>query len=637
MSSGLPVIAMKNEFPAAAAAGHVATANRIEAVQGLRGIAVLAVLLFHVELPVIHGGYLGVDIFFVISGFVITLLLQRRIESGQFSFVDFYVRRAWRLLPALVVSLVATAVLFFALTPEAINPTLLPSLLSATVGLSNIYFASSVDYFASGISNPVLHTWSLGVEEQFYLVFPWLMVLVGWKPRLQGILLPALALLSFAAAVVMTQVNQSAAFYFPWLRGWEFLAGALVASYPRERIGGRLAGGLSVVGFATILVCIVFYKETYLFPGLGALAPVLGASMILAASSHGNVVNRLLSSSPVRRLGDMSYSIYLAHWPAVCLVGMFFPLDRLTHQLMALLASLVAGYGLWRWVEMPTLARYNPAPRPYRWAVVPAVFATTMSLVVGASFGSKVLWNAHPEAVNYLQPLVEDKEIFREGECFLSFKAPFDKFKPDPCLKTTPGRSAVLILGDSMAANIALALQKEWPARDVLQATAVEYRLVNEGGWPEFTKSLDKLVWSDEYLGARGRIDTVVLFARWHKEDLIALPVLIDKLRARGAKVVVLGPSPEFYVSLPLILAYSNVIDVDLVDWMNKHERQQLDSSFAELLSGRAEYISTMAVICPAGKCQASEHGKSLFLDRVHFSKLGVELFIPKLLAGRSL
>ena len=152
------------------------TTSRIAEVQSLRGLAVLAVLLFHVDIPGVHGGFLGVDMFFVISGYVICALLRRDIAAGGFSFPGFYRRRAWRLLPALVATLVATAAAFGLLLPSSLNPTLVPSLMTSAFGVANLYFAGNLDYFDSGLSNPLLHMWSLGVEEQFYLVFPLLMV-----------------------------------------------------------------------------------------------------------------------------------------------------------------------------------------------------------------------------------------------------------------------------------------------------------------------------------------------------------------------------------------------------------------------------------------------------------------------------
>ncbi|MCI1004766.1 acyltransferase family protein [Herbaspirillum sp. C7C8] len=613
-------------------AAGTADSRKILAVQGLRGIAVLAVLLFHVKFTTLAGGYQGPDIFFVISGFVITLLLRRRIEAGTFSFLEFYMRRAWRLLPALIVTLVLTAVVFSILTPISINNTLLPSLVASAAGVANLYYAGTIDYFASGTSNPVLHTWSLGVEEQFYLVFPLLAVILARHTRKPVLLLLGLCLASFAAAVVATGHDATAAFYLPWYRGWEFLAGAVVAYIDQDKLKPRFSNFLSVAGFLLMMGWVCFYKESYIFPGIGALGAVLGTAMALLGSRQENWVNKLLSVTPLARLGDMSYSVYLVHWPVVCLIGMFFPLERPSHQLVALLLSLVLGYLCWRLIEQPVLKRYRPARSASGWLVVPAVFALTAAIIASISYGAEGLWQRNPMAMRYLEPTPNERAMFREGQCFLSYRFGFETYDKRVCLQGDMSKPGLLVMGDSLAANIALALQEKMPEYNILQATAVEYRLSNPSGWPDFAQRLDQLVWGMDGLGGRRDIKMVVLFARWGDDDLDGLPKVIDRLKAHGVKVVVLGPSPEFYISLPLILAYSKVTGLDLTAIMNKPERSALNTRFTNALASKVEYISMMDVICPKGRCDVTE-GKeriSLFLDKIHFSRPGAELFASR-------
>jgi peptidoglycan/LPS O-acetylase OafA/YrhL len=614
-------------------AASAADSGKIQAVQGLRGIAVLAVLLFHVKFTTLAGGYQGPDIFFVISGFVITLLLRRRITAGNFSFLEFYVRRAWRLLPALIVTLLLTAVVFSILTPISINNTLLPSLIASAAGVANLYYAGTIDYFASGTSNPVLHTWSLGVEEQFYLVFPLLAVLLVRYTSKPFRWLLILSLASFFAAVLATSHDATAAFYLPWYRGWEFLAGALVAYVDRDKIKPVLAQFFSIGGFALMMGWICFYKESYVFPGVGALGAVLGTAMTILGAGQLNWINKLLSSRVLVRLGDMSYSVYLAHWPVVCLIGMFFPLERLSHQLVALVLSIVLGYLCWRLVEQPVLARYRPAKSAAGWLFVPAVFALTAGLIASISYGAEGLWQRNPMAMRYLQPAPNERAMFREGQCFLSYRFGFDTYDQKTCLRGDMNKPGLLVMGDSLAANIALALQEKMPEYNVLQATAVEYRLSNRGGWPDFTQRLDDLAWGPDGLGGRHDIKTVILFARWNETDLDGLPKVVEKLKARGVKVIVLGPSPEFYISLPLILAYSNVIGIDLSSIMNKQERAALNARFASTLANKLQYISMMDVICPQGRCDVIQEKdkSSLFLDKIHFTRPGAELFVSRI------
>ncbi len=599
---------------------------RIPAIQGLRGVAVLGVLLFHAGLPGAAGGYLGVDVFFVISGFVITNLLRRRVAGGDFSLSEFYIKRAWRLMPALGVVLVGTALVFSLLTPTAVNQTLPYSLLTSIVGVSNFYYAASIDYFDSGTSNPVLHTWSLGVEEQFYLVLPCLMLLLARLRAHPVRALLALAVLSFASAVYTTDSDRSAAFYMPWYRAWEFLAGALLVYVDRGRLRPWVAQLASYGGVALVLPAFIWYGEHNTFPGLGALAPVAGTALLILGATSASGVNRLLTVPPMRILGDASYSVYLVHWPIICLIGMFFPLAQLRYQLAGIVFSLLIGYLLWRWVEVPALRGYPLQPARRRTALVPLFMATVFTLVVTASATADALWRRNPQAQNYLASARSELTMF-QTTCFLTYKVPFERFDPAQCL-TRQGEHKLLVMGDSMAANIVPALRRQLAGTQVLQATAVDYRPGNATAWPQFTAQLDALVWNHiENVPDHG-ISSVLFFARWDADDIPSLVGTIERLKRLGISAVVLGPSPEFYVSLPLILSYSAITGIDFARLLEKQERRQLDRAFTRGISEHARYISMMDITCPAGVCRFEQEGRSLYFDRLHFSQVGAELFV---------
>lgn len=615
-------------------------AARISEIQGLRGVAVISVLLFHAGLPVLKGGFLGVDVFFVISGFVITLLLKREIEDGQFSFVGFYQRRARRLLPALAATLLATAAVFCVLTPTSMSSTLLPGLITSVFGVSNFYFAGALDYFDSGVSNPVLHTWSLGVEEQFYVAFPALMVLMASAKRngkLASVpgMLSLLLGLGFVAAVWATAVNASSAFYLPWYRAWEFLAGALLAHVDRNRLGRYAGAWLSWTGAAVLLASLAWYRETYVFPGGGALLPVLGTLLLIAGAGRLNLVNRTLSSRAMQSLGDASYSIYLAHWPVACLVGMFFPLTHPSFQLVALSAGLASGYLLWRVVEVPMRSRTAAPALLRRLLRVPVGMSLVAGVLFMVSLGSAELWKRNPMATRYLDGAKTDPAFFRTGVCFLTPKAGMEQFDMSRCLMRTPSRPSVLVVGDSLAANMVSALQLRFPAYDLLQATAVDYRPGHPQKWPAFAAELDRMV-TDDLLSGPAKVQRVILFARWDEDDLPPLIEYVDRLKKIGIEVTVLGPSPEFYFSLPLILAYSTITGIDLVPWLEKQERYSLDKRFSQALSDRVNYLSMMDTACGRmpdglGRCSVIEGNQVLFSDKVHFTRRGATLFAGRL------
>ena len=290
-------------------------------IDGLRALAVLPVLFFHFHIKLFSGGFVGVDIFFVISGYLITQIIFADLKRDRFSIVTFYERRIRRIFPALLTVLAVTTLVAFTVLLPAEVEDYGKSLMAATISFSNVYFWSESGYFDAPASlKPLLHTWSLGVEEQFYLLFP---LLMAWLYRNHRRYLPHVlivaALASFGAAVYVMQTNPSSAFYLPHLRAWELMIGAMLAigmfppllkSWQRE-----LAAS---VGFALIVFAVLTYTAATPFPGLNAVAPCVGAALILAAGQHGTtVVGRVLSLKPIVWVGLISYSLYLWHWPVM--------------------------------------------------------------------------------------------------------------------------------------------------------------------------------------------------------------------------------------------------------------------------------------------------------------------------------
>lgn len=614
-----------------------AASARVDEIQGLRGIAALAVVWFHARLPGMPGGFLGVDMFFVISGYVINVLLLREITGGNFSFANFYRRRAWRLLPALAVTLLATAALFGLLMPASLNPTLVPALITSTFGVSNFYFSDALDYFDSGISNPVLHTWSLGVEEQFYLAFPLLLVVLARSQRsgklAVGLVwgLASLTCVGFVAAIWATVNAPQSAFYAPWFRAWEFGAGALLAcrspSMPR---GSQV---MSLVGVAMLLLPLALYRETYLFPGLGALLPVFGTALLINGAGHKNLVNRCLCWRPLTAAGDISYSLYLVHWPIVCVVGMFAPLASPKYGALSVVMSLVAGAAMWRLVEQTSRHGFRPSGNSWHAARIPLAMGLSALLVYGAATAGEQVWASHPKALAYAQQSRKDDRMFRVGTCFLTLKDSINHFDTRNCLPSHEGRPALLILGDSMAANLVLALQERLPFVDVQQATAVDYKPGGDiSAVPSATAALIRDVVEPLTAGPE-HPRHVLLFARWEAKDLVPLSAYVQSLANRGVKVTVLGPSPRFYIGLPMILAYSEMVGHNLLRRLQRNDWIALDGAFARELDSSANYISMRELMCPSdtSDCTVALNDTALFSDTSHFTKLGAQYIVQKL------
>lgn len=322
-------------------------------IDGLRAIAVILVILFHLDL--IPGGFVGVDVFFVISGYLITDLIRADIIADRFSFMRFYQRRARRILPALLVMVLTVSAAGYVLIYPGEYVTLGWSALYTLAAISNFFFLHNTGYFdAPAQTMPLLHTWSLGVEEQFYLVWPALLFLttrlVGKSMRAWAIVLSIVAIASFIFALIVVARNPKAAFYLPYGRAWELAVGGLIALTPRRRL--PFAKAFSLVGLAGIGWGALALTATDPFPGWNAILPVLGASLFVFSDGIGLDARLLGRLAPV---GKISYSLYLWHWPLIVLWRIYnngLPLSPLASAGIAA-ASFVLATLSWRFVEQP--------------------------------------------------------------------------------------------------------------------------------------------------------------------------------------------------------------------------------------------------------------------------------------------
>ncbi len=344
-------------------------AYRLE-IDGLRAIAVLLVFAFHLDISPLSGGFAGVDIFYVISGFVIFRSVLYEMEHGGFSVRAFYRRRARRILPALmVVILFSLCAGLFVLTPNG-YANMVYTALAALFSVSNIYFFDHSGYFAASAKNiPLLHTWSLGVEEQFYLMVPLLFLVTRrstGRARLQGILV-GVVLLSFAYNLVEIYglANDNNAFYLPMSRLWEIAVGGLVALNerfrPRESGPARLAGStaLAALGLLGIAASALFIDSATPFPGIAALLPVVSTALVILADVRpGSLSHRLLSARPMVFFGHISYSLYLFHWPLVVFAGLHFGRSLSAWEKgLVFLGAVLLSVLSWKYVEQPFRAR----------------------------------------------------------------------------------------------------------------------------------------------------------------------------------------------------------------------------------------------------------------------------------------
>ncbi|MEO8622777.1 MAG: acyltransferase family protein [bacterium] len=364
-------------------------------IEGLRGVMILLVVLFHAGVPTAAGGFVGVDVFFVLSGFFITaLLLRERAQTNGIDLTEFYGQRALRLCPPFLVVFVATLAAVMWLYAPIDRPAIMSSARAVAFYSGNLDFANSaVDYFSAG-ENPLLHTWSLAVEQQFYVVWPLLLLLIVFVRRrsaddfgdpdriddrslIAGIAL--VGLLSLGASIVMTETAQPQAFFGMTSRIWEFALGAVVAVVLNDSTDRSTAGATSfqVAGLLAIAFGVVTYDRATPYPGVAALAPTLGAVALLVGGARApeSFVSRGLSVPPLRWLGRVSYAWYLWHWP---MVGVGGALDRglgVWGKLAWSAAALVLAWLTYEFVERPS--RDGRLARIPRYWLAPVAFVAS--------------------------------------------------------------------------------------------------------------------------------------------------------------------------------------------------------------------------------------------------------------------
>ena len=376
--------------------------------EGLRGVAILLVLLFHAGIPGAAGGFVGVDVFFVLSGFLITgLLVRERERHGRIDLPAFYSRRARRILPAALVTAVVTLAFSLIVLAPIDLPGVAGDAIASVLSAGNIRFAaSSMDYFASETApSPFLHYWSLGVEEQFYLVWPALLILAmrSGRPRLgAGIVLIAVLVGSYAAANLLTGISAPWAFYSLPTRAWQLALGGLLAVTAtwHMRVPAWIRAPVGWAGLAAILAAVVLIGPATPYPGVAALLPTIGAAGVVLAGERCWSVASVLTLAPLRFLGRISYSLYLVHWPLLILptadlaLGAVLPVGE---RVALALASIVLAAASYRWVEQP-FRTARAIALPTRRTIALAGAAVAATIVCAAGVDAAGTWELGPYA-----------------------------------------------------------------------------------------------------------------------------------------------------------------------------------------------------------------------------------------------
>lgn len=612
-------------------------------VDGLRAVAVVPVILYHLGYGVFGAGFLGVDIFFVISGFLITLILLEEKKNASFSIINFYDRRARRILPALfaVIALSALAA-WFIMIPSQIEE-FGESVIAALGFSANIYFWLKLNYWSQSAELiPLLHIWSLGIEEQFYVIFPLLLFLIR-SHRTLKVATVLLAIASFAGMVAAHQHGRvSEAFYLLPFRAWELAVGscsAMLVFENRLRPSAAVANSLSWLALTALMFSLIAFDGNTPV-GLLHATPVLATALILLFASGQTQAGRLLGVPPLVWIGMASYSLYLVHQPILAFARLALGGElNEAQRLLCLAATAMAGYLSYRWVEMPfrtkAMAR---SPRFYLGligvAVVIGLFGFAAHKAQG--FKSYKLEHMNPAEVALITRLDAEKETRRQvWRTHLQHAATdFD----------TDSRTRILFVGDSIsedlyvAASTAPTLASDYQMRRLpLDDSCIQSR-GESGVGKEYPTCREELAAFLDAAALR-HADVVVLGESWGVTDADAIVNFLDLEAVRHKKIVLFNQ--HFFVDMTSLLMGMDKFDFDLdapdlqrYIYTSRHQRTMMANRIIERIARQRglPVIRGFSFFCndQAAACRLFDRaGTPLIIDQHHLSNAGLKLFSP--------
>ena len=613
-------------------------------IDGLRALAVLPVIFFHAGFDLFSGGFIGVDIFFVISGYLITSLLIKDIESKQFTILNFYERRARRLLPALfVVMSFCTFLSFMWMLPNQMKD-FSQSLFAVSFFTSNILFWRETGYFGDeALEKPLLHTWSLSVEEQYYIFFP-IFLILAWRygrNRVMWIII-IMALFSFFISDWGWRNKAVANFYLAPTRAWEILAGSVAAFIIRKR-GIKENNFLSILGLLAILLSIAWYDQDTPFPSFYTLLPITGILLIILYSGGSTITTKLLSTKVLVGIGLISYSAYLWHHSlfSFARIRFFQPSDTLF--LILSFFSLFIAYFTWKYIEMPFRDR-NKVIKKQSHVLLSSVIGILIFSSVGLyghfSNGFAEITKTRQDLFNLGQRFEINPGIDIACEGYVSFS--------DRC--TNSDKPEVLLWGDSYAMHLFQGINSSSSNLKIRQLTQSGCSPIAEISVYDPRNSRGK-VWAEkcidfnnqviDWLQENSSVEFVVISSSFEwvegfqvintdgmkttSDTEIAIKHLrktIDTIKEMGIGVVLVSPPPKSKFDIGNCLQHKYTFENNLnCDF----EHYKTDPNF-RFIEAMEDYINVYWIhdeICFEGNCRAEINKKFIFRDFSHLSKEG--------------
>lgn len=631
-------------------------------VDGLRTVAVMSVLLYHLGISAVSGGFVGVDVFFVISGFLITRKIVDDVEAGHFSFSEFYLARVRRIFPALVV----TVALVFVASALVLSPGVFQEFartaIASVLSVSNVLFWMTSGYFDADSSlKPLLHTWSLGVEEQFYLIWPLaLVVLYRWGTRkiaVTGVVF--LLVVSFAAAVVNLESDPSGTFFMLPFRMWELAIGGLLAFLPRpQRLPAPLKEVGLLAGLGMIVVAATAYSKTTPFPGLSAALPVVGAALAIYFG-EARFSSHLLTNPLSVGIGKISYSLYLVHWPMIVLTK-YVLMRALTaaEMVQMLVACLLLAYLMYRFVEQPFRRRGEAGFRVPGRAVVAAV--AIMSVAIVAPAYSAWSQNGWPWRLGERAAILDG--IKKPADLRIAYYG--GKGCPRPICFTSPdAKRKVYLVGDSHARALHAGLVRWFPdtnfvivapdacplyttvyglhkdinSKGCLAGRKLAFKEISRGDAPvlltqHWAARVISKHFRDDGNGDEVRYSGHLEFAKFVGREIEGVKALI-----KGQPLVVLGGLPRYAApSSPLdcISRPYQTSSCDRSRYSNGTvaEHLSINRALSASLAGKVGFLDPFDFLCRDGECRNfDDEGRTLYADTTHLTGWGAEFLVERM------
>ncbi|MGE0114243.1 MAG: acyltransferase family protein [Steroidobacteraceae bacterium] len=615
-------------------------------VDGLRAIAIVPVLFFHAGFATFRGGYVGVDIFFVISGYLITSLILAEQATGSFTIAGFYERRARRILPALFVVMLACIVPgWIWLTPARLQD-FGQSLIAVTGFANNILLGFTSGYFAAATDEkPLLHTWSLAVEEQYYLVFPVAIAICWPLGRRRLIMLIAVgAVASLCLAEWGWRHQPQLNFYMPQARAWELFVGAIIA-FKLESASATPVSSLSVrnalamIGLLLIAYSIFFFDDQIPFPSLYALAPTLGTALVLYTADEHTLVGRWLRIGPMVGMGLISYSLYLWHQPLLAyarIISNTTPGKPLLFGLI--LTAICLAYLSWRYVEKPFRNRaFLSRSTIFGYALTGSLIIAGIGLTLHLGHGFvKRMPEAYVAELAHFEQLKTDHEKLLEHSCYLSAailnRAPVMQQQWN--CQPLASRARILVVGDSHAWDKALALRLNGIAADQLAG-------------PDCSLAPSRMQYNcrkkfDAAFKARifENYEVVLLANRWNDlKEVHDFEQQLEYWRRTGSRLMMFGPMPEFgkfadHMSYLVGQGLSRPEAAQAARY-DQQKFEEIDTALRDLARRKnIEFLDTANMFCHLSKamgCVPISNQDYLIFDYAHLSAVGAKLLGAKI------